>query len=58
MRGVGLSLTEYLVRAMGGDIGYEPIPAGGSRFWFTLPLATSRDAAGAERGNGSAHYSR
>ena len=41
--GVGLSLTRHLVEAMGGQVGYEPRDGGGSRFWFTLPVAVEED---------------
>ncbi len=34
--GLGLYLGRELARAMGGDIGYNPVAGGGSRFWFTL----------------------
>ncbi len=36
--GLGLAICRQLVHAMGGEIGYEPMPAGGSRFWLRLPL--------------------
>jgi PAS domain S-box-containing protein len=39
--GVGLSLTQHLLKAMGGDIGYERARSGGSRFWITLPRTTA-----------------
>ncbi len=35
--GLGLAICKRLVVALGGDIGIEPAPEGGSRFWFTLP---------------------
>jgi len=35
--GLGLAICKRLVVAMGGDIGIEPAPEGGSSFWFTLP---------------------
>lgn len=40
--GLGLSLCRRLLDCMGGDIGYEPGPDTGSRFWVRLPLATTR----------------
>jgi len=36
--GLGLHISKQIVDLMGGDIGAEPRPEGGSRFWFTLPL--------------------
>ena len=40
--GLGLYVAAGLTRAMGGDIGYEPRPGGGSDFWFTLRLALAK----------------
>ena len=45
--GVGLSLTQHLLQAMGGDIGYERARTGGARFWITLPRATGGTGNGA-----------
>ena len=39
--GLGLNISRQLVELMGGTIGAEPRPDGGSRFWFTLPLDRS-----------------
>lgn len=36
--GLGTTIAKGLVEAMGGQIGYQENPAGGSRFWFELPL--------------------
>jgi CheY-like chemotaxis protein len=36
--GLGLSIFRGLVKLMDGDIGYEPLPNGGSSFWLTIPL--------------------
>lgn len=35
--GIGLALCRRLVAAMGGTIGVDRSPDGGSRFWFELP---------------------
>ena len=35
--GLGLAITARLVRLMGGRLGYEENPGGGSRFWVELP---------------------
>jgi NtrC-family two-component system sensor histidine kinase KinB len=37
--GLGLSIAREIVQAHGGAIGVASGPDGGSRFWFTLPLA-------------------
>jgi len=36
--GLGLSICKQLVEALGGEIGYDERPGGGSIFSFTLPL--------------------
>jgi PAS domain S-box-containing protein len=37
--GLGLAICSRIVERLGGAIGVEPGPGGGSRFWFTLPTA-------------------
>jgi two-component system OmpR family sensor kinase len=38
--GLGLAIARTWVEAMHGEIGVESEPGQGSRFWFTLPVAT------------------
>lgn len=42
--GLGLAICEAVIRLHGGRIGAENRPAGGARFWFTLPLAAGAAA--------------
>ncbi|HEY4076613.1 MAG TPA: ATP-binding protein [Rhizomicrobium sp.] len=35
--GLGLAISRRLVDTMGGEIGVDAAPGGGSSFWFTLP---------------------
>ena len=42
--GLGLSIVQRLVELQGGNCGYEPLPAGGSLFFFTLPADKHADA--------------
>ncbi|HYH17308.1 MAG TPA: response regulator [Azospirillum sp.] len=37
--GIGLALAQRLVEMLDGRIGCEPVPGGGSRFWFTAEVA-------------------
>jgi signal transduction histidine kinase/CheY-like chemotaxis protein len=45
--GLGLGITQRLVRALGGEIGVESTPGAGSVFWVRLPFVTE-PAAGTE----------
>lgn len=53
--GIGLALAQRLVGLLGGRIGCEPAPGGGSHFWFTAEVAAVAEgeagppAAGAAR---------
>ena len=35
--GLGLRIARTIVRAAGGDIGFQPSPRGGTAFWVTVP---------------------
>ena len=39
--GLGLSIAQRLIDLQGGHCGYEPVPGGGARFFFTLPRDTT-----------------
>jgi PAS domain S-box-containing protein len=43
--GLGLAISRRLVKAMGGEIGVDEAPGGGSLFWFAIPAAVVREAA-------------
>ncbi len=42
--GIGLALTQRIVEAMGGAVGFESQLGQGSRFWLDLPLAPGRSS--------------
>ncbi|HEY0107616.1 MAG TPA: ATP-binding protein, partial [Rhizomicrobium sp.] len=46
--GLGLAISKKLVEAMGGEIGIDEAPGGGSRFWFTLPQVVVKAAPQSE----------
>jgi two-component system, sensor histidine kinase and response regulator len=43
--GLGLTISQHLLRRMGTDLRVESTPGVGSRFFFTLPLVPADDAA-------------
>jgi signal transduction histidine kinase len=43
--GIGLAISQRLVRCLGGDIGYRENPAGGSIFWVGLPAGSLPESA-------------
>lgn len=45
-RGFGLAIVRGLVEFQGGTCGYEPLPEGGARFYFTLPGGGGLNADG------------
>jgi signal transduction histidine kinase/NO-binding membrane sensor protein with MHYT domain len=47
--GLGLSISRQLVQLMGGDIGVEHRPQGGSTFWFELVLPDAAASAQDQR---------
>lgn len=41
--GLGLTISKQLVHLMGGSIGMQTSPTGGSLFWFTIPFLPCSD---------------
>ncbi len=48
--GLGLTISRQLVRMMGGEIGLEGRPEGGSRFWFTARFGLAESPAPSTEG--------
>jgi PAS domain S-box-containing protein len=48
--GLGLTISDRLVRMMGGQIAVDSAPGAGSRFAFTIPLEAAEGAAAGDRG--------
>jgi PAS domain S-box-containing protein len=43
--GLGLTISQHLLRTMGSELMVTSVPGEGSRFYFTLPLITADDSA-------------
>lgn len=43
--GLGLSIVQRICNKLGGQCGYERNAQGGSRFWFSLPVAVSPETS-------------
>jgi len=41
--GLGLYFCRIVIERWGGRVGYEPLPEGGSCFWFQLPRPAKKD---------------
>jgi signal transduction histidine kinase len=42
--GIGLAIVKKGIERLGGRVGVESEPGGGSRFWFELPVGARADA--------------
>ncbi|HET9588140.1 MAG TPA: ATP-binding protein, partial [Anaerolineales bacterium] len=42
--GLGLSVVKEIVEAQRGEVGITDLTAGGTSFWFTLPLADKSES--------------
>ena len=49
--GLGLTISDHLIRKMGGELKVESVLGQGSRFRFTLPLVAAREEARPGRGD-------
>ncbi len=47
--GLGTTISKQLVEMMGGTIGFQDRPEGGTRFWFTATLQKDHDVPGREK---------
>jgi two-component system sensor histidine kinase/response regulator len=56
--GLGLSICKRLVDLMGGRIGVEDAPGGGTSFWFELPFERAPEAAAAQAAQAAAAAAR
>lgn len=54
--GIGLALAKQLMEVMGGHIGFEALPEGGSCFWLELPLLSEVNIELASSPGGMANF--